>query len=194
MATAACAPGLYAHAFREVVAWSAADEARERAREVEEVLLHGHRLLSRPVELHQAYEISSQVLGAGQFAKVFLCTSRQTGKKYACKSVQKKRFMYTQPKFEQNTKKEISILQRIKHPNIVQVVDVFDTANELNLIMERMSGGELFDYIIDSDSGRLEEEVSRGITEQVLQAVKYLHAENILHRDRKPVSPCSANV
>lgn len=143
--------------------------------------------------LRRAYEVSSQELGSGQFAKVFLCRSRQDGKEYACKNVQKKKFLYTQPKFEQNIKKEISILQGIKHPNIVQVVDVFDTDDELNLIMELMTGGELFDYIIES--GRLEEEVSRGIVEQVLQAVKHLHAENILHRDREPDLPrCFAHV
>lgn len=133
--------------------------------------------------LDQAYEVSSDVLGAGQFAKVFLCKSRKDGKTFACKNIQKKKFMY-QPKFEQNIKKEISILQQIKHPNIVQVVDVFDTEEELNLIMELMTGGELFDYIIDC--GRLQEEVSRGIVEQVLQAVKHLHKHNILHRDREP--------
>ena len=133
--------------------------------------------------LDQAYEVSTKELGRGQFAKVFLCKSRRGGQTFACKNIQKKKFMY-QPKFEQNIKKEISILQEIKHPNIVQVVDVFDTEEELNLIMELMTGGELFDYIIDC--GRLQEEVSRGIVEQVLQAVKHLHEKNILHRDREP--------
>lgn len=133
--------------------------------------------------LGQAYEVSSEVLGSGQFATVFQCKSRQDGEIYACKNIQKKKFVYHN-KFEQNLKKEISILQKIKHPNIVQVVDVFDTDAELNLIMEVMKGGELFDYIIDR--GRLEEEVSRGIVEQVLQAVKHLHRKNILHRDREP--------
>ena len=133
--------------------------------------------------LHQAYEVSTRELGRGQFAKVFLCKSRRYGQTFACKNIQKKKFMY-QPKFEQNIKKEISILQEIKHQNIVQVVDVFDTDEELNLIMELMAGGELFDYIIDC--GRLQEEVSRGIVEQVLQAVKHLHEKNILHRDREP--------
>ena len=57
--------------------------------------------------------------------------------------------------------------------------------------MEIMKGGELFDYIIDR--GRLEEEVSRGIVEQVLQAVNYLHTRNILHRDLKPENILLAN-
>ena len=65
----------------------------------------------------------------------------------------------------------------------MQVVDVFETEAELNLIMEIMMGGELFEYIIDR--GRLEEEISRDIVEQVLQAVEHLHTNDILHRDRE---------
>jgi hypothetical protein len=132
--------------------------------------------------LHTAYDVSKRVLGSGQFATVFSCTSRQDGKTYACKNIQKKKFMF-HTKFEQNIKKEVSILQKIKHPNIVQVVDVFETEAELNLIMEIMMGGELFEYIIDR--GRLEEEISRDIVEQVLQAVEHLHTNDILHRDRE---------
>ena len=141
------------------------------------------------------YSVTTQELGRGQFATVYKCRSRESGEEFAVKKVLKKKFALHQ-KFEQNIKKEVGILKQMTHPNIVQVIDVFDSEAELNLVMELMAGGELFDYIIEK--GRLAEDASRGIVEQVLQAVSYLHGNGVIHRDlkpvRKPPHPCFSSL
>ena len=78
---------------------------------------------------------------------------------------------------------EIELLSQIEHPNIVLMEEVFETDKELFLILELVTGGELFDRIVSR--GRLAEREARPLFRQMVSAVKYLHNKGIAHRDLK---------
>ena len=81
--------------------------------------------------LGAAYDVNpKKELGRGQFATVFSCTQRSSGKIYAVKKIIKKKFLYHN-KFKQNLVKEVKILRETKHANIVEVVEVFETDEEV---------------------------------------------------------------
>jgi len=81
-------------------------------------------------------------------------------------------------------KTEIKILQAVNHPNIVTLKEAYDTDTDCYLIMELISGGELFDKIVELSSYS-EKDASR-IVHQMVDAVAHLHSKNIVHRDLKP--------
>lgn len=82
--------------------------------------------------LEAAYDVNlRRELGRGQFATVYPCTSKSSGKGYAVKKIIKKKFLYHN-KFKQNLVKEVKILRETKHTNIVGVVDVYETDEEVS--------------------------------------------------------------
>jgi len=80
--------------------------------------------------------------------------------------------------------REIDIMKKLQHPNIIQLMEVIDTADTLFLVLEFASGGELFDAIVDK--GSYSEAEAAKIIHQILDAVLYLHNHGIAHRDLKP--------
>jgi calcium/calmodulin-dependent protein kinase I len=72
----------------------------------------------------------------------------------------------------------------VKHPNIVQLLDLCDNKTHLYLVMELVTGGELFDRIVAK--GNYSEKDASILTKQILEAVHYLHQMGIVHRDLKP--------
>jgi serine/threonine protein kinase len=83
----------------------------------------------------------------------------------------------------QRLRLEIDIMRLLSHPGIVQLREVVDDADVLYLVMEYVDGGELQSYI--TKRGRLEEAEARRIFRQVVTAVAYCHARNVIHRDIK---------
>lgn len=82
--------------------------------------------------------------------------------------------------------KEIEILLTVEHDNICKCFEVYETLTCVHFVMELISGGDLFDHIINSPLKRLEEKYCLPIFSQMIDAVHYLHCENIVHRDIKP--------
>jgi len=80
--------------------------------------------------------------------------------------------------------REIRFLKLLHHPHIVRVQDVFESPNSLFIVMERLTGGELFDYIVAH--GRVKEKESRRFFRQIISAVEYCHQNSVIHRDLKP--------
>jgi serine/threonine protein kinase len=72
----------------------------------------------------------------------------------------------------------------LNHPNIIHLEDNFETGDRIYLVMEMMSGGELFDYVVDK--GTLSEEEASVIIRKITSAVAHMHGRNIIHRDLKP--------
>jgi 5'-AMP-activated protein kinase catalytic alpha subunit len=80
--------------------------------------------------------------------------------------------------------REIDILKMIRHPNIIQLFEIIETPKQLFLIMEYVSGGELFDYIVKKQ--KLKEVEACRFFQQIICGIEYLHELGIVHRDLKP--------
>lgn len=90
--------------------------------------------------------ILGKTLGQGTFGKVRLGTHTLTQEKVAIKILEKDKIL-DQADVERVTR-EIQILKRVRHPNIIQLYEIIETNRQLFLIMEYAGGGELFDYIV----------------------------------------------
>lgn len=79
---------------------------------------------------------------------------------------------------------EVTILKEFDHPHVIKLFDFFEEPNTYYLVMERMSGGELFDRIV----AKLyyNEKEARDVCKTLLDAVNYCHENNVAHRDLKP--------
>ncbi|KAL7985359.1 hypothetical protein Chor_003929, partial [Crotalus horridus] len=118
----------------------------------------------------------------GAFSEVFLVKHRTTGKLFALKCIKKS--PVTQ---DSNLENEIAVLKKIKHNNIVTLEDIYESTTHYYLVMQLVSGGELFDRILER--GVYTEKDASIVIQQVLGAVHYLHEIGIVHRDLKLISP-----
>ncbi|EFA79379.1 myosin light chain kinase [Heterostelium album PN500] len=115
------------------------------------------------------------------FSIVYLGVHRETQLQYAIKVINKSNLGKD---YEKNLKMEVDILKRVNHPNIVALKELFDTPNNLYLVMELVTGGELFDKIVEKGSYCEADAVQ--LVRKIVSAVQYLHNANIAHRDLKP--------
>ncbi|XP_062992515.1 serine/threonine-protein kinase DCLK2 isoform X2 [Elgaria multicarinata webbii] len=121
-----------------------------------------------------------KVIGDGNFAVVKECIERSTGKEFALKIIDKGKCCGKEHLIEN----EVSILRRVKHPNIIMLIEEMDTATELYLVMELVKGGDLFDAI--TSSTKYTERDGSAMVYNLASALKYLHGLSIVHRDIKP--------
>ncbi|XP_061342705.1 CBL-interacting serine/threonine-protein kinase 12-like isoform X11 [Gastrolobium bilobum] len=126
------------------------------------------------------YEIG-KLLGHGTFAKVYHARNIKTGEGVAIKVIDKEKIL--KGGLVAHIKREISILRRVRHPNIVQLFEVMATKTKIYFVMEYVRGGELFNKVA---KGRLKEEVARKYFQQLISAVEFCHARGVFHRDLKP--------
>ncbi|OIT28612.1 PREDICTED: CBL-interacting serine/threonine-protein kinase 12-like [Nicotiana attenuata] len=126
------------------------------------------------------YEIG-KLLGHGTFAKVYLARNIKTNECVAIKVIDKEKILKVG--LIGHIKREISILRRVRHPNIVQLYEVMATKAKIYFVMEYVKGGELFNKVA---KGRLKEEVARKYFQQLISAVAFCHARGVYHRDLKP--------
>ncbi|XP_026187732.1 serine/threonine-protein kinase DCLK1b isoform X2 [Mastacembelus armatus] len=134
---------------------------------------------SVPASITERYKVG-RTLGDGNFAVVRECVERSTGREYALKIISKDKCRGK----EHMIQSEVSILRRVKHPNIVLLIEEMDTHNELYLVMELVKGGDLFDAI--TSSNKYTERDASCMLFNLASAIKYLHSLNIVHRDIKP--------
>ena len=132
--------------------------------------------------LRDNYECTKQ-LGKGGYGKVYQVKNKITGEFFACKKLSKLN-INNLVKF----KREIEILIKTDHPNIIKLYEVFESANSLYLIMEECHGGELFDKILQHIENKemYSEKQAAEIIKQVMSAIEYCHNNGICHRDLKP--------
>uniref|UniRef100_A0A8B9GBA0 Calcium/calmodulin dependent protein kinase I n=1 Tax=Amazona collaria TaxID=241587 RepID=A0A8B9GBA0_9PSIT len=133
----------------------------------------------RTEDIRGIYEFR-EVLGTGAFSEVVLAEEKATRKLVAIKCITKKALQGKETSIEN----EIAVLHKIKHPNIVALDDIYESSTHLYLIMQLVSGGELFDRIVEK--GFYTERDASALIRQILDAVKYLHDMGIVHRDLKP--------
>ncbi|XP_021107957.1 calcium/calmodulin-dependent protein kinase type 1B isoform X3 [Heterocephalus glaber] len=137
-------------------------------------------LLKKQTEdISSIYEIREK-LGSGAFSEVVLAQERGSAHLVALKCIPKKALRGKEALVEN----EIAVLRRVSHPNIVALEDVHESPSHLYLAMELVTGGELFDRIMER--GSYTEKDASHLVGQVLGAVSYLHSLGIVHRDLKP--------
>lgn len=128
-------------------------------------------------DFQDKYTISN-VLGSGKYSVVKLCTNKASGVTYAVKIIDKRQTM--EIRF---LKRELEIMYGLRHDGIVQLMELFETNEELFLVME-LCKQELFEYI--DRQGSLEEEPAQRLIRRLVETVAYLHDQCIVHRDIKP--------
>lgn len=118
-------------------------------------------------------------VGKGKFGSVYKCEDKSTGKIWAakvlkCRETEKKKIHL-----------EVEIMNKLKHPKILMLWDVFEAPRKMILVMEYIGGGELFERVIDDDFELTERDCIQ-FMRQICDAVHYMHSRNILHLDLKP--------
>merc|ERR1719445_458615 len=137
----------------------------------------------RETEISQAYQIfPDEVLGSGQFGIVYGGVHRISGRAVAIKVIDKMRFPTKQ---EAALKNEVSILQNLSHPGVVNLERMFETPERIFVVMEKLRG-DMLEMILSSEQGRLSERITKFLVTQILVALKHLHSKNIVHCDLKP--------
>ncbi|KAN0016207.1 hypothetical protein ACTFIV_010073 [Dictyostelium citrinum] len=131
-------------------------------------------------DVGKLYEFKDE-LGRGAFSIVYLGEHKQTKQQYAIKVINKSELGKD---YEKNLKMEVDILKKVNHPNIIALKELFDTPEKLYLVMELVTGGELFDKIVEK--GSYSEADAANLVKKIVSAVGYLHGLNIVHRDLKP--------
>ena len=128
------------------------------------------------------YDVIRQ-LGKGGYGKVYEVKNKKSGDIRACKHLSKLSLKNLE-KFE----REIEILIRSDHPNIIKLYEVFESQRSLYLVMEECKGGEIFDRIIQHIQKKemYSEKDAATIFQQVMSAIEYCHNNGICHRDLKP--------
>ncbi|XP_025424053.1 calcium/calmodulin-dependent protein kinase type 1 isoform X3 [Sipha flava] len=151
--------------------------------------------------IEDKYEVKD-LLGTGAFSEVRLAVTKEQPKEmYAVKIIDKKALKGK----EDSLDNEIKVLRRfsksvkrsdhsgtddknegkwLTHPNIVQLLETFEDKSKVYLIMELVTGGELFDRIVQK--GSYTEKDAAHLIRQVLEAVDYMHEQGVVHRDLKP--------
>ncbi|CAK92709.1 unnamed protein product (macronuclear) [Paramecium tetraurelia] len=126
--------------------------------------------------------VVDKTLGQGTFGKVKMGIHKCTNEKVAIKILEKEKIENEADYVR--IQREIHILRKIRHPNIIQLYEIIESEIKLYLITEYAPGGELFEHIVSKS--RLEEREAGRIFFQLLNAIEYIHQLGIVHRDLKP--------
>ncbi|KAL0993786.1 hypothetical protein UPYG_G00113920 [Umbra pygmaea] len=137
------------------------------------------------LEIPRLYEYSESVdptyiSREGSFGRVYKGRKKYSGQVVALKFIPK---VGRSEKELRSLKREIDIMKGLQHPNIVLLLDSFETEKEVVVVTE-YAEGELFQIL--EDDGHLPETQVREIACQLVSALYYLHSHRILHRDMKP--------
>jgi serine/threonine protein kinase len=129
---------------------------------------------------HSKYSVGKE-LGHGAFSTVKASTLRSTGVVSAVKIINTKKISDLDM---ESLRMEIKILSELDHPHIIKLHEVYDESNEMYIVTELVSGGELFDRIVSKTY--YTEKEARDLIKIFLETMNYLHQKGIVHRDIKP--------
>uniref|UniRef100_A0AAF5DMX8 non-specific serine/threonine protein kinase n=1 Tax=Strongyloides stercoralis TaxID=6248 RepID=A0AAF5DMX8_STRER len=142
------------------------------------------RYYPQPIEIkhdsiYDYYDVLEEI-GTGAFGVVHRCVERATGNTFAAK------FVNTVSDNEKDTvTKEIQVMSELRHPSLINLHDAFEDENQMAMIYEFMSGGELFEKVAD-DKNKMTEEEAKNYMKQICVALRHMHENNFVHLDLKP--------
>jgi len=131
-------------------------------------------------EIKKYYEIK-ETLGKGSFAVVKRAVRKSDGKQFAIKVIKKSKLNSEELAVVHD---EVEIMHKIKHQNCVTLYEMYETPKKIYMVLELLTGGELFDRIVAKSS--YSEKEASDVIRSVCSAVTYLHSIGIVHRDLKP--------
>eukprot|EP01117_Protostelium_nocturnum_P020914 TRINITY_DN972_c0_g1_i1.p1 TRINITY_DN972_c0_g1~~TRINITY_DN972_c0_g1_i1.p1 ORF type:complete len:302 (-),score=101.29 TRINITY_DN972_c0_g1_i1:101-1006(-) len=123
------------------------------------------------------YEMG-EIIGRGSFSVVRKARNKSTKKFYAIKIIQKKMVR------TEVLEREISIMQKLDHPHVLSMNEVFEEERTISIVLDLITGGELFEKVVER--GHFSEVDASAIVSQIVGAVAYLHSQGVVHRDLKP--------
>lgn len=119
-------------------------------------------------EIEQRYELGRE-LGRGEFGITYLCTDKESGEGFACKSILKKK-LRTAVDIE-DVRREVAIMKHLpKHPNIVSLKDTYEDDKAVHLVMELCEGEELFDRIVAR--GHYTERAAAAVIKTIVEVIE----------------------
>ena len=131
--------------------------------------------------LFDFYEVK-ETLGKGKFGLVKSAVHKKTGKRVAVKVMSKKEMSIQDVELQ---RREIEILKMCQHPNIIRLLDIFENQDYIYIVMEALSGGDLFTYL-EKRNFTVSERRAKELAHQMATAIYYLHSFGVAHRDLKP--------
>eukprot|EP00435_Cladocopium_sp_Y103_P060335 s288_g22.t1 len=134
---------------------------------------HAQFIIENTGKITDYYQLDKKKLGEGSYGSVCKATNISTKAIRAVKTISK-----SQMKNLERFKQEIAIMKMMDHPNIIKLFE------NIYLVMELCSGGELFDRIIES--GHFSEQQAAILMQQIIRAIYYMHENQVCHRDLKP--------
>uniref|UniRef100_A0A8C7U5A8 Myosin light chain kinase, smooth muscle n=1 Tax=Oncorhynchus mykiss TaxID=8022 RepID=A0A8C7U5A8_ONCMY len=158
---------------------SAESEAEEVEDDEEKEPDYRDVIVRTDVKVKDLYDVEER-LGTGKFGQVFKLLEKGTKKHWAGKFIK----AYS-AKEKDNVRQEIAIMNSLHHPKLVQCIDAFEGKSDIVMVLEMISGGELFERIIDEDFELTEREVIKYML-QIVDGVHYIHKQGIVHLDLKP--------
>ena len=123
-----------------------------------------------------------RLIGQGAFGKVNIGLNVLSGRVVAIKSFNKEKLKIN----SENMKKilhETNLMQKLNHPNITKILEMFEDDKFILIIMEYINGGNLFSFV--KKRRKLSEKIAKFLFRQIILGIKHIHSKNIVHRDIK---------
>lgn len=135
--------------------------------------------------IYKDFIVKNETIGQGAFATVKKAIERSTGDSYAVKIINRRRAIHAGGKGAmQGVNRELEILRKFDHPNIVRLKSFYEDVENYYLVMELVPGGDLMDFV--AANGAIGEDATQVIAKQILDGISYVHKMGISHRDLKP--------
>ncbi len=131
---------------------------------------------SGPETVDKYYQAHEE-LGSGKFGRVVRCTEMSSGQTLACKYIDLKMSKINDILIE------IDIMKKLQHPRLLQLYDAFQESSRMILILEYLTGGELFYRVVNTEYS---ERTCKFYLIQLLEALTFMHEHRIIHLDLKP--------
>jgi myosin-light-chain kinase len=132
-------------------------------------------------DIRERYKIGA-ILGTGSFGQVRECINNSTGESFAVKIIDQNGSLAAWGTTSV-ARREVELLSELNHPNIVHFIDVYEDSQFMYVVMEKCTGGELFERVVKQK--RLRESEVVEFCRQMFSAIEYLHSVQIIHRDIK---------